>query len=921
MASYTDAIAQFNPYVQQLPVDLMMKVGMQKQAQYDQGVQKIQSYIDNVAGLETSRPQDKEYLESKLNELGGKLRTVAAGDFSNQQLVNSVGGMASQIIKDPYIQSAVYSSAQIKKNNEIMEQAQKEGKLAPENVLEYNKSLEQYMKGGLGDRFNGQYIPYRNVFKKLKELGDAVGIDGTKIEQMWETDENGNKIPEYFKDDKGNFVLDKNGEKTFKSYKWNPIAVTETLKGKDAQKILAMFEAGLEPGDYQQLAMTGKWMYRNNTPENLAYTSEHIYDERLSELDAQIEKQKIYLNIAENAVNPNQEDIQKHAVFYNSLNKQRDSLAESAKKAAKLALSDPEQARATLYTNKYLSDISLRMASQDREIDYDVSALFTVFDKNRTYDMQIAENQASNFWKAKNYNLAVGSALRDAEKLEKEWIELRLKYGVGKDGKPIGLPGAAGLPDEIDLNKEGASEELVSQVGKSYSNSVALSDSLAYQLTYKFYRGIDKTSTDEQIRQKIERILKDEKNPMIPGQANSTLNRIAGHVVAKYNKDKNSLPAQTIALTEKYIKALEQTTYARAEMQDIDDKAYKIAKEEGIDIAGIQDVEKSIKPLKVDIYPPNEGKKTIILDKADVKNLAKIAIVSKSFTNTEGEKVESSIAQKAIIDKYGEKTAGAIFKSVLSKAELVTSKFVPFVGGNQITQLADKYLELGNSKITKIKAKLYKESGYITQGTRIPLYTDESNKAVVGDKLATVFNKYKSVLPEEDAEALVKGVVDGKFKANLDTRGIGLGEGTANYLEVNGKVIPISAQDYTFLSNMAPPENRGVPAFVKYTDSKGVSNITGKENPTVGNLFKDADFKNYKSNRYTLTGDFIRDDDPSSNLYWLKIYKHDKLGKEPVKPISYPYPISKIDDQGAINSQLRSVSLGINNNVLQQIEK
>ena len=52
MASFTDSISQFNPYVQQIPVEEMAKVGMYKQAQYDQGVQKIQTQIDNVRSEE-----------------------------------------------------------------------------------------------------------------------------------------------------------------------------------------------------------------------------------------------------------------------------------------------------------------------------------------------------------------------------------------------------------------------------------------------------------------------------------------------------------------------------------------------------------------------------------------------------------------------------------------------------------------------------------------------------------------------------------------------------------------------------------------------------------------------------------------------------------------------------------------------------
>ena len=39
MASFTDQISQFNPYIQELPVEAMAQVGMAKQAQYNQGYQ------------------------------------------------------------------------------------------------------------------------------------------------------------------------------------------------------------------------------------------------------------------------------------------------------------------------------------------------------------------------------------------------------------------------------------------------------------------------------------------------------------------------------------------------------------------------------------------------------------------------------------------------------------------------------------------------------------------------------------------------------------------------------------------------------------------------------------------------------------------------------------------------------------------
>ena len=113
MASYTDKIPTFNPYVQQLPVEAMLKVGVYKQQKYEEGVQKIQTSIDNVAGLDIANPVQQQYLQSKLNSLGNNLKFVAAGDFSDFSLVNSVNGMTKQIVKDEDVINAVSSTARL----------------------------------------------------------------------------------------------------------------------------------------------------------------------------------------------------------------------------------------------------------------------------------------------------------------------------------------------------------------------------------------------------------------------------------------------------------------------------------------------------------------------------------------------------------------------------------------------------------------------------------------------------------------------------------------------------------------------------------------------------------------------------------------------------------------------------------------
>src|SRR5690242_18249763 len=115
MASFTDRIPEFNPYVQQLPVEAMVKVGMEKQRRYDEGIQRIQTSIDQIAGMDIARDVDKAYLQSKVNQLGENLKGFMAADFSDYQMVNTVTGMTGQIVKDPNIQNAVMSTAKMRK--------------------------------------------------------------------------------------------------------------------------------------------------------------------------------------------------------------------------------------------------------------------------------------------------------------------------------------------------------------------------------------------------------------------------------------------------------------------------------------------------------------------------------------------------------------------------------------------------------------------------------------------------------------------------------------------------------------------------------------------------------------------------------------------------------------------------------------
>jgi len=278
MASFTDTVPQFNPYVQQLPIEAMVKVGTYKQEKYEQGIQKIQGYIDNIAGLDIYKDAHKEYLQSKLNELGNNISRVAGADFSNFQLVNSVSGMASQIIKDPVIQNAVSATARIRKEQETVDADKKAGKLDPSNQLKWSKQLSSWANdGNLTSTFTGSYVPYFDVFKFAKESFDAVKPDEMSWDEIFQMGKDGKPL----KDKNGNLI-------------YSPTMTRMKKEGIFPEKVRATLEQIFsDPRVNQQLEITGEYDYRNYGVQDLAkkivYQKADIiqaYGDKLTELYA-----------------------------------------------------------------------------------------------------------------------------------------------------------------------------------------------------------------------------------------------------------------------------------------------------------------------------------------------------------------------------------------------------------------------------------------------------------------------------------------------------------------------------------------------------------------------------------------------------------------------------------------------------------
>lgn len=187
IASFTDSpIVPLAPYRPSVDLNIMNTALQYKQQHYDANVQKIQSTVDNVAGLDIYRPVDKQYLQDRVGELTSKLNEIGGSDFSSATVVDQAVGMAAPLYKDQNIINAVTSTSAIKKL--IGDQKQLKNKhpelYSAQNEWWDSREVQKYLASGkVGDTYNGgtEATQYYDWHKPIDEVLDKMepGVDYT----------------------------------------------------------------------------------------------------------------------------------------------------------------------------------------------------------------------------------------------------------------------------------------------------------------------------------------------------------------------------------------------------------------------------------------------------------------------------------------------------------------------------------------------------------------------------------------------------------------------------------------------------------------------------------------------------------------------------------------------------------------------
>lgn len=399
MASYTDKIPTFNPYVAQQPVEAMLKVGMYKQQKYEEGVQKIQTSIDNVAGLDIANPAQQKYLQSKLNALGNNLTFLAAGDFSDFSLVNSVNGMTKQITKDDTVINAVNSTAKLRKEQKRKEKAIQDGKSSPENEYVFNLQASDYINNSdVGASYNGQYIEYKDVDKKLRALAldlQKAGVD-TTIDNPFKRDNVTGKTLYYNKDGSVSTDPSKGGTPQIATS-----MLKTTVRGIGAEKLLNNFYDSLDETDKRQLNITAQYHYRNSDSGTIQNDIIKTYEQ----------KKKIYSDaIVDASVKLATADLTKEqkTILENEINKAKALVYEGGfdkQMAEELATVDTEAEadvyKYKTYTQKYLTNLAKDVANETISTEYEDNPDFKAMMDQKKLQFEIQkQNQEHQRWLA-----------------------------------------------------------------------------------------------------------------------------------------------------------------------------------------------------------------------------------------------------------------------------------------------------------------------------------------------------------------------------------------------------------------------------------------------------------------------------------------------------------------------------------------
>jgi len=284
MASFVGAIEQFNPYIQQIPTEAYMKVGMFKEQQYQAGVEKVQDNIDKIAGLDIANEGGRNYLKARIDELTSSLNKYSMVDFSNPNNVTQLVSLAKPLYQDENIVNDVINTGVYRKWNKDASDAYKSGKMELGQYMRESSDVSSWLNSkAAGAQYTGRSTPNTATKKEM-------------VDRIIKTKKDGLEKSEYVYDisySKDTPYYVKSTNKYYSEADFNNFITESIMTDKDREVLMNEHWYENMGKSTLQLQQEDLLLYQNKIDANNAQIDRIINDPLLYAGDKKVEAQKV----------------------------------------------------------------------------------------------------------------------------------------------------------------------------------------------------------------------------------------------------------------------------------------------------------------------------------------------------------------------------------------------------------------------------------------------------------------------------------------------------------------------------------------------------------------------------------------------------------------------------------------------------
>lgn len=396
---------------------------MIKQQQYDQGIQKVQGYIDSISGLEVVKPEQKDYLHQRVSNIQQQVGQVVSKDFSNQQLVNSVGSLTSKVASDPIIQTAVASTQNYKQGLAAMKEAKEKGTSNASNEYNFNRQFQNwYNDKDVTTRFTGEYVPYTDVSKKVMDAFDKVL---EKVPNVHTEDDPFQRDP-----GTGLHKLDASGRPQI-----DMAMMEKTYKGVTPERVEAIMQSVLNENDKRQLSIDGQYEYRGYDKNMMKSMADHYYTNTLSQINDVIQGLQVQ-RIGSNNDPTAAQLLDKRIESYKD---QAVSLQNRYKSDISNMDNDLEGYKGSFYSNAWMSRLTHGLAYQQESLTYKENPYFMAAERKRENDIKYQEFLVNKQFDAARIGIEEARLGIERERLAAYKLSLQAKISKTAHGPLEGI--------------------------------------------------------------------------------------------------------------------------------------------------------------------------------------------------------------------------------------------------------------------------------------------------------------------------------------------------------------------------------------------------------------------------------------------------------------------------------------------------